>query len=648
MIGDVLTDQGTNKAPSFLSSAGALINVANYPGADLGAKLQAAHDALPAGGGILDARLLIGAQGIAATVTISKPCEILIGASTITCTTGATGAIKFVVGSKGAALRGCGIESLFQAAGGVTPILWIHGDDTATGGVGGSLPDITIEHVQVKYTSANAANIGILVDNFAERFIVNDCTVDGVGQAGYGIYIDASLIGVVSRNHVFEFDYGIYQNKSNPASTANPNANILRENVVNNCNEGLRYTLAFDGWLQGNTIQDNVTCDIRYVSGGSVMSSGGNHLESTATGKNVIIDGGTQYVFVGDYFSASANSRNIEMTGAAGGFAAYGCTLQNGITLSAGTGAVLKDCFRAGADSIAVGAHILIESLSAGTYNVLGLFGGTSNYTVNQWELITLNDILYVKTSTGRVGIGTSGPLVLFDIRKSVAGGTCFAALNNTSNTANSHARWQISVAGASAGDTFIEMTITGVWAWSFGLDNSDSDKFKIQAATAPFTTGILEIDVAGNTVWNEGGVDANYRIEGDNKPNNLLVEALDDEVSVDGRWSLRALTPAQLVADANNYDPESTASNRASTWRLSSDASRNITGIAAGILNGRFLYIVNVGANPIVLQNQNAGSADANKIITGTGADVTLAADGVAVLQYDSTTARWRILSTR
>jgi len=151
---------------------------------------------------------------------------------------------------------------------------------------------------------------------------------------------------------------------------------------------------------------------------------------------------------------------------------------------------------------------------------------------------------------------------------------------------------------------------------------------------------------VAGTaTVINEDSQDIDFRVEGDNKASNLLVDASDDEVAIDGRFSLVALTPAQITADQNDYNPESTATNRSSFWRISSDASRAITGIANG-LDGRFLVLVNVGSNAITLKNEDAGSSAANRIITGIGATVTLDADDTAELIYDSTTSRWRQIS--
>lgn len=152
-------------------------------------------------------------------------------------------------------------------------------------------------------------------------------------------------------------------------------------------------------------------------------------------------------------------------------------------------------------------------------------------------------------------------------------------------------------------------------------------------------------LTLTGGATINESGQDIDTRIEGDNKTNCLLIDASDDEVAIDGRFSLVALSPAQITADQNDYNPESTATNRSSFWRLSTDASRTVTGIANG-LDGRILVIANAGSFDLVIANQSASSTAGNRIITGTGADVTVAADGTATLIYDNTTARWRILT--
>lgn len=105
--------------------------------------------------------------------------------------------------------------------------------------------------------------------------------------------------------------------------------------------------------------------------------------------------------------------------------------------------------------------------------------------------------------------------------------------------------------------------------------------------------------------------------------------------------------TPAQITAAQTNYG-DSDVLRAACTWRLSSDASRAIHGINNTGASQRDLRIINVGAQDIVLSNQSGTEGTASRrIITGTGADITLAADDTAILHYDRTTARWRVLNS-
>lgn len=108
--------------------------------------------------------------------------------------------------------------------------------------------------------------------------------------------------------------------------------------------------------------------------------------------------------------------------------------------------------------------------------------------------------------------------------------------------------------------------------------------------------------------------------------------------------WALQGdISPSQITTNQNDYNP--TGLSTAAVLRLSTDASRNITSIAGGA-DGRVLVIHNVGSNPIVLKDDDGATGTAaNRFALS--ADVTLAADQSALLQYDSTTSRWRLLST-
>ena len=101
------------------------------------------------------------------------------------------------------------------------------------------------------------------------------------------------------------------------------------------------------------------------------------------------------------------------------------------------------------------------------------------------------------------------------------------------------------------------------------------------------------------------------------------------------------ALTPAQITADQNNYNPASWLT--ADIVRLSSDAARNVTGANAAATQP-YKHLINVGAFNITLQHQNAGSLAENRFICFTGADIILQPDDTITVWYDATTARWRV----
>jgi hypothetical protein len=98
--------------------------------------------------------------------------------------------------------------------------------------------------------------------------------------------------------------------------------------------------------------------------------------------------------------------------------------------------------------------------------------------------------------------------------------------------------------------------------------------------------------------------------------------------------------SPAQLVANTNDFALTSTTVN----LRLSTDQSRNLTGLAGGSA-GRIVTIHNVGANALVLTDEDGASLIGNRFALS-GA-LTLNADTSVILEYDGTSQRWRALST-
>ena len=175
------------------------------------------------------------------------------------------------------------------------------------------------------------------------------------------------------------------------------------------------------------------------------------------------------------------------------------------------------------------------------------------------------------------------------------------------------------------AGNLTIDHTMSDVSAWVINPISLTSGAGSI--------TGFVAGLQVGQTNSGLGGADTMA----------LRVNGRSHKRGVD---ELPPLSPASLTADVNDYAP-ATGSAMRQVWRLTTDdlGARNVTGIAIQQGNDT-QWITNVGTvDNIVLQHQNGGSVAANRIISPTGADLTLGPDESALLWYDDTTTRWRIL---
>lgn len=100
-------------------------------------------------------------------------------------------------------------------------------------------------------------------------------------------------------------------------------------------------------------------------------------------------------------------------------------------------------------------------------------------------------------------------------------------------------------------------------------------------------------------------------------------------------------LSPASITANQNDYNPSGLSN--AAMVRLTSNAAWNITGLQGG-WGGRLLFVHNIGAQTITFTDEDALSTAAYRFALT--ANLALAADSVALLQYDSTNLRWRAIS--
>lgn len=119
----------------------------------------------------------------------------------------------------------------------------------------------------------------------------------------------------------------------------------------------------------------------------------------------------------------------------------------------------------------------------------------------------------------------------------------------------------------------------------------------------------------------------------------------------VEGALAVAPISPAQITTDVDDYQGQGLYTAMRGVLRLSTDASRIMSGIDATTVDyseaGDILWLINIGSFDLVLGHQDTGSIAANRIISPTAVDLILGPDESAMLWYDGATARWRILET-
>ena len=101
-------------------------------------------------------------------------------------------------------------------------------------------------------------------------------------------------------------------------------------------------------------------------------------------------------------------------------------------------------------------------------------------------------------------------------------------------------------------------------------------------------------------------------------------------------------ISPTQLAANTDNWNP--TGLGTARIIRVTTDASRNLTGIIA-LAPGTVLAICNAGAQNLVLVH-SATSTAANQFILPNSANLTLLPGMSVEIFYDTASTKWRCLN--
>lgn len=161
----------------------------------------------------------------------------------------------------------------------------------------------------------------------------------------------------------------------------------------------------------------------------------------------------------------------------------------------------------AGLDNSDSDAYVIAASATLGTTNRLRLdastgaatfFGAVSGVT----NLTATGNAVFNAPAAGITlavtGLATASTDSI-TATSAASGFTHGISVINSSNTASSSARIYAEVAGGSAGDPFFEVQIAGGQQYVFGLDNSDSDAFKISNSNALGTSDLFRLTTSGD-----------------------------------------------------------------------------------------------------------------------------------------------------
>lgn len=203
--------------------------------------------------------------------------------------------------------------------------------------------------------------------------------------------------------------------------------------------------------------------------------------------------------------------------------------------------------------------------------------------------------------------------------------------------------------------------TITPTWISNNVGTASDTIKAKIEALDVKIAELLLLAGRSGGQIAT-GGTAASDTLtlrstSNVTKGKVLLDEATESTTPITGALVVyggvgvgKALNIGGDLAtpqdtDANGPTLTALASAGKSSIRLTYSGAVTISGISGGY-DGKFLCIHNVTGSDATIKHQDGGASASDRIITSTAGDLTLSNGAMALLQYDATTARWRLVA--
>ena len=156
----------------------------------------------------------------------------------------------------------------------------------------------------------------------------------------------------------------------------------------------------------------------------------------------------------------------------------------------------------------------------------------------------------------------------------------------------------------ANALDAQITFAKQGTAKHCLGMDDSDSDKFKISTG-GDLGAGVSLVDLpaatGGTVVFNEDGADVDFKIEGDNDPNMFVVDASTDSIGINVAAGSHGAKVDILENDASSVG-----------LKVTNNPGKDLAGGDIMQLVSGTLEVFSVGTSEIVI-HEDAQSSGAN-----------------------------------
>jgi hypothetical protein len=250
---------------------------------------------------------------------------------------------------------------------------------------------------------------------------------------------------------------------------------------------------------------------------------------------------------------------------------------------------------------------------------------------------LTLNNVAFLNganiAGTVTVSVNNSTNPTGSTFSSSSSGSTETLTVSNTSNTASSQAQLNLSVAGTSAGDAYSTYTVSGTTNWSEGVDNSDSDKYKLSASSALGTSDRLSATTTGLFTFTPTTSGDGINVMGDISGGTVVNQTSNTSNTASSNADFRVSVGGTSAGDAwNEWIIGSTTAYALGIDNSDSDKLKITYAAGSSVSPSTGTEIVNI--NP-------TGSATSLPKVTVTSTDVVVAGDtGTEVVIFGVTNA--------